>query len=363
MRVREATAADNEALLAVTAACPMAGDVGLCITREPDFFALNRLEGSHWAVGVVDGPDGTSVACVAVAERTAYLHGEPTPVMYVSDLKVVPAHRGSGAADALVAWARERCLDTHGAGAPVFLTVLAGNRAMDRRLRGQGASMVRFATLRSSSISLLWPRRPVPGMRLTRATTEDLPEMADLWARVAPGRQLAPVHDAATFGAWVETAPALDLSSYWLARDDDGRLLGFAGFWDQESFKQMRVTSYSAKLAAVRRMFNATAPFMGATRLPPTGGALRYLTAVHVCVPADSPRVLRAIVLAAYNELRGKGYSFVTVGLDVRDPLSVALRGLLGQPTDVEACLWTPGGPYDGRPLDDRPVHVEIALV
>ncbi|MEO7443112.1 MAG: hypothetical protein ABIW46_06225, partial [Acidimicrobiales bacterium] len=76
--VRAATPADNAALLALTAACPMEGDIGLCMERAPDFFALNRLEGDHFEVGVVDGPDGTPVGCIAVAERRVYLHGQPT---------------------------------------------------------------------------------------------------------------------------------------------------------------------------------------------------------------------------------------------------------------------------------------------
>jgi len=33
---RDATGADNDALLALTAACPMEGDIGLCLQRRPD---------------------------------------------------------------------------------------------------------------------------------------------------------------------------------------------------------------------------------------------------------------------------------------------------------------------------------------
>src|SRR5262249_27737366 len=38
--VREATASDNASLVALTSACPMDGDIGLCVDRAPDFFAL-----------------------------------------------------------------------------------------------------------------------------------------------------------------------------------------------------------------------------------------------------------------------------------------------------------------------------------
>jgi len=80
-------------------------------------------------------------------------------------------------------------------------------------------------------------------------------------------------------------------------------------------------------------------------------------------VPPADPVVLRALLVSAYNELRGQRYSFFSVGLDVTDPLRAAFSGLLAQPTDVWACLATSTGTYQGPPLDDRPIHHEIALV
>lgn len=364
--VRTATPADNDALLALTASCPMEGDVGLCMEREPDFFTLNRLEGDQFEVGVVDGPDGRPVGCIAVAQRRVHLHGQPADTMYVGDLKVHPDHRGTGVADALTAYARDLCRAKGGDEVPTLATVLAGNRSMQRRLAGARGlpHLHRFATIRSYSISLLWRRRvPASELKVARAGGSDLEEMADLWRQVAPARQFAPVHDAASLGAWIAAAPALDLPSYLLARTGDGRVAGFLGLWDQGSFKQLRVTSYSRRLSGFRLGFNAVAPAMGATRLPPPGGLIRHLTAVHVCVPSDQPGVLRSLLVHAYNELRGRGYSFFTVGLDVNDPLTAACSGLLAQPTDVWAFEATLSEQRRGPPLDDRPLHHEIALV
>lgn len=364
--VRRATPADNAALIALAAACPMEGDVGLCVDRAPDFFQLNRLEGERWRVGVAEGAEGV-VGCVAVAERSAYLHGRPTRTLYVSDLKVHPAHRGGGAADALTRFAVEACREVGGEEAPVLLTILAGNRSMERRARGPRGlpHLSRFATIRSHSVPLLWRRRPPtdPALRVAPARAEDLDEMADLWRRIAPIRQFAPAYDAGGLARWIAAAPALDPAGYWLARRRDGRLTGFLALWDQASFKQLRVTGYSPRLRAARAVYNGLAPLLGASALPPAGGTLRCLTAVHVCVPADEPAVLRSLVLHACDAVRGRGYAFANVGLDVRDPLSGALRGLLAQPTDVHAYVTTPAGRYRGPPLGDRPLHYETALV
>jgi len=344
----------------------MEGDIGLAVDRAPDFFALNRLEGDTWRVAVVDGVDGRPVGCIAVAERQVFLNGEATPAMYVSDLKVHPAHRGGGVADALTTWARDACVAAHGPRTLTFLTILAGNEGMARRMEGPRGlpHMDRVATYRTHTVPLLGRRRQRgAAVEVRRAQAADLDDMAALWARLAPGRQFAAVCDPASFAAWIEAAPDLAVSDYRVARRPDGTLAGFMGVWDQSAIKRLRVTGYSWKLGLVRRVFNALTPLVGATRLPPPGGALRNLTAVQVCVAPEDPDVFRAIVIDAYNENRRRGFSFLNVGLDVSDPLAGALKGLWAQPTDIWVCVASLEEDPAGAACDGRPTHHEIALV
>ena len=363
--VREATVCDNDALVALAAACPMRGAVSLCVDRTPDFFALNRLEGDRWRVGVAVNGGGEVVGCVAVASRTAYINGVPTLVAYVSDLKVHPAYRNGSVADALSAYAGGASRELGGDDVPISLTILAGNRAMERRIDGPRGMPVlrRVATIRAHAVSLLW-RRGLPDASITVAsgTERDIEEMAALWKRVARGRQLASWYDAESLAGWIHAAPALDIGAYLLARRRDGRLAGFLGMWDQASFKQLSVTAYSTRLATFRAGFNTVAPLIGAAALPAVGAPLRHLTAVHTCVAGDEPQVLRALLLHAYAAARGRGYAFFTIGLDVRDPLTAALRGLLAQPTDIHAYVTAPSGRYRGADFGESPFHHEIDL-
>ena len=108
---------------------------------------------------------------------------------------------------------------------------------------------------------------------------------------------------------------------------------------------------------------NGVATVTRGVRLPDVGELLRYCTAFNVCVPGNSPEVLKALVRSSYAELRDAGFAFATIGLDVRDPLCAALSGLFAQPTDVNAFIYTTSGDYAGPSLADRPLHYEIALV
>lgn len=364
LRLRDATAADNAALIELTAACTMHGDVALRMDRSPDFFALNRLEGASARVGVVtDAGDGI-VGCVAVARRTTYVNGVEAPITYASDLKVHPRARGSGAADLLTGYARDTATALCGDDAPVVCTVLAGNTAMERRARGPRGSAVlgRFATLAVHAIPLLWERREeIAGVRVRAATIDDLDAMAEAWRRRASSRQFADVWDADSLAAWIRRAPALSVEDYLIAFDRVGRVTGFLGIWDQHAFKQMRVVSYSPRLALARRAINLVTPLVGAVRLPEPGAELPALAAVHVC--AVSPTTLRALLLAAYRRHRGGRQAFVTIGLDERDPLCTALRGLWSQPTRVNAYVSSGAGTADPATYAGRLLHHETALV
>ena len=351
----------------------MRGELTLCVRREPDFFALNRLQGERWDVGVVDGGPGGVIGCVAVAERLTYLNGVPAPTGYASDLKVHPAFRGrrngtGSVADALTGYARET-LGAIDPRMPVLVTVLDGNAAMAPRLLGPRGlpRFARFATIRTFAVPLFTLRRLDPSLphalSVRPAEERDLDEMAALWRTVAPLRQLAPVLGADDFRSACAEAPGLALSSYWIARHAAGHLAGFVALWDQHPLKRMVVQRYALRAALFRYGFNLVAPLVGSPRLPAPGTPLRYLSAYQVCVPGTQPAVLRALLVNAARAHAGAPYAFCSIGLDVTDPLTSALAGCWAQTTLVHAHVGTPAGPYDGPPLGVLPLHFETALV
>jgi ribosomal protein S18 acetylase RimI-like enzyme len=363
--LRDATPADNPALIELAASCPMNGEMSVRMDRGPDFLALNRLEGDRWNLAIAERA-GRLVGCIAMSERDVYVNGRPTRTGYVGDFKVHPAHRDTRIADALSLRAEE-WFGSLPPAAPLFITVLAGNKAMERRLSGPRgvASFQKVGTIRTHSVPILWRRKEKRGasVRVDPARWSDLDEMVALWNGVAPLRQLATVLSASSLADWIRNAPGLDISSYRLARSASGELLGFLAVWDQRSFKQLTVVGYSRRMNAARLAFNSLRPFFGVERLPAPGSPLECATVAHVCVPADRSDVLGSILTSAYNEMRATRCSFMNIGLDVRDPLSGALSGFVAQPTNVNAYMMRIRSGVIPEPLDDRPIHYEIALV
>jgi len=134
------------------------------------------------------------------------------------------------------------------------------------------------------------------------------------------------------------------------------------GFWRRVSYAEIRHHAERLSEYLMERGCGANERAAILAESKPEWG-MAFFAIVRVCVPEERPGVLRALTLQAYEELRGKGYSFFTIGLDIRDPLSAGLKGLLAQPTDVSALITSPSGRYEGPALDDFPLHHEIALV
>jgi hypothetical protein len=359
--IREADKKDNTHLLELSLACPMKGDVGLCVDRAPDFFALSRLEGKRWKLFVADAEKKAVAGCMAAAERVLYVQGQSKPVGYIGDLKVFPGYRDGKISSALFHATVGECRKLSGEGVPIYGTILAGNMAAEKRaLNVEGLPpFEKVGVIRTSSVSFLWKKKPHAdqNIRIRAAQPSDLDAMLELWQKIASQRQLAPVFTRESLKEWIETSPNLGYQAYRLAVDAQGKLLGFLAFWDQDVFKHMQVTEYSPRLKAFRFVYNLFAPLLGATPLPPAGGILRYLTAVNICVPSNRADVLNALLLHSYREYHGKGYAFFTLGLDVNDPLNEALKGLMPQPMYVNVWVLSQEKPEHRLTFDQRPFN------
>ena len=149
-----------------------------------------------------------------------------------------------------------------------------------------------------------------------------------------------------------------------MARRPDGGLAGFVGVWDQSAIKRLRVTGYSRKLGAVRRVFNALGPLVGGTRLPASrrrpaqpdrGAGLRAPRRTPACCGRSSS--------TPTTTTAGGGSRSSTSASTWPTRWPSALKGLLAQPTDIWVCVAFLEDPPPGLVGDGRPTHHEIALV
>jgi len=126
--VREATAEDNDSLIALELQSPvLIGSVEEFSNRSPDFFASHRLQGDH-RVALAE-LDGRVVGVMAGVIQTPVIQGRPHRVVYIHRARVHPDfhHRGVAwaLANGLFVWAGER-----GAEGPYYLIAPENERSI-----------------------------------------------------------------------------------------------------------------------------------------------------------------------------------------------------------------------------------------
>ena len=357
--VRWASGEDDAALRRLCVRTPMQGPVSYCLEREPEFFALTRLQGDQGGrVAVVDHESGI-VAMAMMAPFRAWVGGEEQNCAYVGDLKVDPDHRNRGLAGSLVSFLG---LELQREGIDrLFFLALAGNPAMDLIDNAPGHFEVRkLRTIRNFLIPFGSLKRSKSETVISRATPESIPEMIALWNRNQRVRAFAPVLDEKLFSHWLSGIGSLD--DFRLVHRHS-RLTGFCAVWDASAIKQIRLLRLSFGMRAATAVYNVLATVRRRPRFPPAAQLLRFLYVAHVC--AETAEDLEALLVNIHNNNRLKPYLYIDLALDRADALVAALSCFRSMTVDFEIReARTPAlRPVVASPADDDSAYFDVSLV
>lgn len=347
----------------------MAADLDLAVQRGPDFFALYAIQGPAWECWVAEA-QGRVRGLGAIVVRDGYLGGRPARVGYLGDLRVAPDFQGQGLVRRFYggvlreAAARHRC--------EVFLTtVITSNRRAMRALTGpaaRSAGIPPYELVTGFDIRAVHLTVPIPWVRprfaVERATEDSIGEIAsflDSDGRRRPfGYALSEPELRRRLNEW----PGLDISSFYLARDAAGSLVGCVAVWDPSPVKRTIVRGYKGRMVRVRRSYNGAATLLRFPPLPSPGAQMRYAYATHVAVPSGDHRIMQALLHRVYADQRKSGRSFLAFCAFEGDPLRKAFGGF--PHTDLRTNLYAvaaPGSTLRQECFAPGPPGFEMALV
>jgi predicted N-acetyltransferase YhbS len=325
LEIREATQADNPALLELTRSAPMKGRIRLRIDRDPDFFALQRLRGEGKTLIAIRGEE--VIGCISAAVRMAYVSGVAESVAYVGDMKVHPQVAGSRTALRLiqsgVAYLKSIGLDL------CFSVVAAGNLPAMSLFEGrlglpQGARLGRFI------VSELVPSpfdSPSGKYSIRPAEVSDLPAITSLVDNFHRSRQFAPrllQNDLASlfFDGGQNTASMLFVAC------SGGRIVAVLGLHDTYDVKRNVLLDAPVPLRCALDLLRiVTAPFPGFS-VPRMGNSVRVLYVRYAACEEDHRNSLRALIARARAVAFEGRFTFLVIGLHERDPLGSVVRGI-----------------------------------
>jgi GNAT superfamily N-acetyltransferase len=354
--VRWAGLSDDAPLRELCRRTPMRGPVSYTLEREPEFFALTRLQGDEGGRVAVIAEGEQIVAMAMMAPMRVWLGGKVLRSAYIGDLKVDPDYRNEGLGGRMLNFLGDE-LRRERIDLSSFL-VLAGNPMLQLMRGGEG----RFGAQKVSSIRnyfLLFgsSRSQSSDLTITEAKTSSIPEMIEVWNRVNGTRSFAPVLDEKLLTR--RTTSAIPLRNFRLAWRD-GRIVAFCATWDAGDIKQIRVLRLNPALVISTGLYNAAARVLGRPRFPRTGDRLPSLYLSHAC--AERAADLETLLDHVHDEYRRSGCLYMDLAFDRTDPLVAALRRFRSLKIDFE--LWaaiTPGARPE-LPLDDF-AYFDIAFV
>ena len=325
IEIREATDADNEALLALTRATPMSGRIALRIDREPDFFALLRARGT--AVVYVATHEQEVIGCLSAAMHTSYVRGTLEKIAHVGDMKVHPQFRGRGVTLRLIA-----AIQTHlqSEGVDICFSLVAdGNTPVMTIAEGKHGTPAQVQLGRFFVDELI----PSPFRRKSRkyvvepACEQDVPEIAEILDRLSQKRNFAPPISLEEVEKCIQPAGSGAFRKMLVARER-GRVVATLTVEDTRNLRQNVLVGLPPSLRIAVAILRVLAFPIPGLSVPHIGSQLSMLYVRLMACAEGCEEALRPLIAEARAQAYRHRFTFLSVGLHERDLLRFVVCGI-----------------------------------
>ncbi|HVP19565.1 MAG TPA: hypothetical protein VMU36_11245 [Spirochaetia bacterium] len=351
---------DGEEMEDILELQPLEGRIGLAYTRRPDAFASFLLEGDPVDVVVCrDRKEGRIAAMGMSALRLLHVNGQPLDVGYLFGLRArpeyiraFPLHRG---------YARIHEMQTRPTS--FFLTsILEENIYAQRLLEKRRPFMPVYEPLCSYTVFAMGTGRLArrsARKEVRRAGASDLPRLISFLAEHGKGQQFFPVVTEDSFGRPPFAALRAEDFLLW---EEHGNILAAAGLWNQQSYRQYRVTGYRGLYHLLRPLSHLLFPW-GFAVLPRTGEELRYLTLCLPAVRGGDPALFAELIEEALAAARSS--SILLAGVAAGHPFEpvFAAHRHVSYRSRIYLVWWPEQAPAVSKVRRDMPVHIECGFL
>ena len=359
-----ATAADDAAIRGLCRREAMPGRVSLTYEREPDFSLGCGVTGQDAQVVVARQEEGEVVGVACRSTREMFINGTPERLGYLGQLRIDGNYRGRWLVSRGFSLLRQVHVQDP---VPAYLvSVVAGNSEAEgvliHKARRSFPAFHQVADFSSLAIALGRRKLSVHGdLEICWATEDAAEEIVQFLHTHGSQRQFFPAWTLD--GLRQLTRLGLHFEDIEMARRN-GKIIGVAGLWDQSAYKQTVVRGYSGWMRATAPLYNLSAPWFGRPAFPTVGSRLRSVYAALVCVADDEIQVFAALLRELYNRGCERGFDYLLLGLDSRDPFLPVARSYAHvlYPSRLYLAEWPDGGKLHER-LDHRTTYVDIATL
>lgn len=368
-----ATEEDERDLRHLLRETPVEGSFRVAFEREPHFFAAAPIQGKFHQVAVVK--NGQSHRIIGMGTRSvagAFINGEPCPLGYLGDLRLLPEYRRSTLATRGYRLLRD--LHDDGKTALYYTVIFSDNVTALNTIAAGRAGLPKYhdlGALHCPGINLLRRKKSAQfDGTIVRGNEVLLPQIVECLNRNNCRKQFAPVHSLGDFALssqrhrhdderWV----GFDLANFYVAMRD-GQVIGVLGKWDLRTLKQSRVLGYAGHLRWIAPLLRLLAPLRMWPRLPRAGEVLPFFYASFIAIDNDDIDTFKGLLRKLYNDSVGTEFDYFLIAFHERDPLRRALADY--KVTNFSArlfCVCFEKNESAFAALDGRCPYIELATL
>jgi hypothetical protein len=363
-----ATPAEDADLRHIMAATPMDGSIVVSFRREPSYFDAAVVEGRfRQIVAARDTQTGRVVGFGSRSISTKFINGVPTPIGYLSNLRLLPEHRSLG----LIARGYRYFRELHEDGrTKLYLTTIAAQnrKALDLLTSGRAGlphyqPAGDFHTFAIPTGARWSHPLPPEGIEVREATAEDGPWILEVVKSQGRRRQFFPEYQLQDFADDQGLLRGIGLSDLRLAMDGHD-IVGMAAIWNQQRFRQTVIDSYRGTLRYGRGLLDLAAKLLDRPRLPHPGSQIRAVNVALPLVSRDDPEVFAALISRLLRDVSHQEADYLLIGIHESDPLLPVVRSFRGRcyTTRLFLVTWDDGSDLAGS-LDGRPLYLELGAL
>ena len=322
-KISLAEESDEELLRNCLRSNEMPGTISVAFESEPNFFDAINIQGTKTQVVVGKTENNKVIGFGTRAIRPVYVNGEVIDVGYLSGLRVNPEFRNNSFLARGYKFFRE--LDSDGK-VPFYLTTIIEDNVVARRILESGrASLPNYIPIdRLSTFIIKTGKRESRKVHeVVKGNEVRLEEIVGFMNEHGRDKQFFPYYDESDFGTG--RLRGLNQCDFYVAIEGD-EILGVVAKWDQESFKQTRVTGYDWRMQVARPLINLSSRFSNIPKLPKEGELLHYFYASFPVIRENDPTILSSLLNEVASDPQNRGYDYFTLGLTENDNLREAIK-------------------------------------
>lgn len=305
----------------------VSGNISIALEREPDYSIGSYVQCSEPEVYVVV-ENSKVIGVFNIGFRKLWINGKPTNVRYLCDLRVAPKWQTGQVFLRILrfykALAKDELLSAQ---TIVFRDNILMHRFIEKRKSKSVDFPVPYYHMRGTlETFLLAPRKTKSNHNsylVRQANPSDIENLQRFIHLESAKISHFPVYDLSVLGS--SYYHQLKIEDFFICFEND-KIVGTCFVWNQKSYKQTRISSYSKTYKWIRPLYNLLTSFTGRSKLPSAQSILDYSTIGCILSTGRNPDIFKSMLDQIVSDSAYSDLHYLMCSLDEQDPLNAVCK-------------------------------------